>query len=105
MVASGVKRRERQEESVVRRTMVITLACASILFWCGVAQRVHAEDAAKQQTKAAERDKQDEKTEKGKEGNVRDGVKWAYDGFKKETAKGKKNLNELYEREKAKRNE
>lgn len=81
--------------------MAFCLVAAALVF--GVPQRGLAEDAdAKQEQKAAAEEDKGKKDpeDKDKDGNFRDGVNRAYDGFKKETEKGKKNLNDLYERSK-----
>ena len=82
--------------------MVVWLAAAGVL--CGVPVRSFAEDTSKKKSKAEEEKAKDKDKDKGKSGleNLRDGINRAYDGFKEETNKGKKNLNDLYEREKAK---
>ncbi len=85
----------------MKRRMIIMAVClvASGLL-SGVPQRGFADDQAKKEKKASEEKKGDK--EKSSGGKFRDGVNRAWEGFKKETAKGKKNLNDLYEREKAK---
>ena len=81
------------------KVMAFCLVAAALLL--GVPQRGLAEDsAAKKDKKAAEENK--DSKDKNKDGNFRNGVNRAFDGFKKETTKGKKNLNDLNEREKAK---
>ncbi|MHB8843844.1 MAG: hypothetical protein ACYC7L_03770 [Nitrospirota bacterium] len=84
------------------KVMAFCLIAAALL--CGAPQRGLAEDsAAKKDKKTAEEDKDKKESEdKNKDGNFKDGVNRAYDEFKKETEKGKKNLNELYDRSKAK---
>jgi hypothetical protein len=95
--------REREEIMVSRmKVMAFCLFAAALL--CGVPQRALGDDAATKKDKKAAEEKKDKKDSKdtNKGGNFRDGVNRAFDGFKKETTKGKKNLNDLYEREKAK---
>lgn len=84
------------------KVMVFCLIAAGLL--CGVPQRGLAEEtAANKDKKAAEEDKDKKESEdKNKDGNFKDGVNRAYDEFKKETEKGKKNLNDLYDRSKEK---
>jgi hypothetical protein len=84
------------------KVMAFCLVAAALL--CGVPQRGLAEDSAPKKEKKAAEEKKDKKDpkDKNKDGDVRDGVNRAWDGFKKETAKGKKNLNDLYERSTAK---
>ncbi len=84
------------------RVMAYCLIAAALL--CGVPQRGLAEEtAATKDNKTAEEAKDKKESEdKNKDGNFKDGVNRAYDGFKKETEKGKKNLNDLYERSKKK---
>ncbi len=86
----------------MRRVKIMALCLIAALL-CGVPLRAPAEGTDAKKKKSAEEDqgKKDSK-EKSKDGNVRDGFNRAWDGFKKETTKGKKNLNDLYEREKAK---
>lgn len=84
-----------------RRMMVMVVCLVAAGSLCGAPQRCLADDPAK---KAPEDKKEDTKKgkPKGSAGDLRDGINRAFDGFKKETDKGKKNLNDLYEREKSK---
>jgi len=80
--------------------MVLILCFTAAAVICGFPLQGGAEDAANKPA-AAEKDlKEDSQREDGQARNVRDGVNRAYDKFKTEAEKGKKNLNELYEREK-----
>lgn len=82
------------------RVMAFCLVAAALVL--GVSQRGLAEDAAAaKDKKTAEEDKDKKDSEdKNRNGNFKDGINRAYDGFKKETDKGKKNLNDLYDRSK-----
>ncbi len=89
----------------MRRRMKVLASCfVAAALLGGIPLRGLAEDASpKKDQKAAEENKsKKESKDKNKDGNFRDGVNRAWEGFKKETTKGKKNLNDLYEREKAK---
>ena len=89
---------------MVNGMKVITACLVAAAFLLGVPLRGSADDAAvKKDNKAAEK-KQKKKDDKGKnnDGNARGGINKAFDGFKKESSKGKKNLNDLNERERAK---
>ena len=88
---------------MVRRMKVMAFCLVAAALVCGVPQRgLTADSDAKKEQKAAEEEDKDKKDpeDKNKDGNFRDGVNRAYDGFKKETEKGKKNLNDLYDRSK-----
>ena len=89
---------------MVRRMMVMAFCLAAAALVCGVPQRALAEDAAAKTDKKAAEEEKDKKGTKdeNKEGNFKDGVNRAYDEFKKEAEKGKKNLNDLYDRSKEK---
>ena len=92
---------------MVRRmkVMVFFLFAATIL--CGVPQRSLGKDGAEKNDKKdveQTQSKQDAK-DTTKDEDFRDSVNRAFDEFKTETAKGKKNLNDLYEREKSKSSE
>ena len=84
-----------------RGMMVAALCFAAAMLVFAVPQQGRAGDSAQKRTAAAEGKKDEAKDAKEKDGSgdVRKGINRAYDGFKKESAKGKKNLNELYERE------
>ena len=88
---------------MVRRMMVMAFCLVVAALLCGVTQPSVAEDSAKKDQKATEEKRNEGNAkEENKEEGFRDGVNRAFDGLKKETAKGKKNLNDLYDREKAK---
>ena len=87
---------------MVNRLKGIAFCLVAAALLCGVPQRGLAEDAGAKKDKKDAEEKKDKKESKDKDGNFREGVNRAWDGFKKETTKGKKNLNDLYEREKAK---
>lgn len=82
---------------------VITIAVILILLSVsrGSPATAASQEPAKNDSATAEQAGKDEK-EQGENGSLRDGINRAYDGFKKETTKGKKNLKDLYEREKEK---
>lgn len=92
---------------MMRRMNVLVSCSVAAAILCGAPQQCPAEDAAAKKDNTAVEQKQSNKDEKDKneEGTFRDGVNRAYDEFKKETAKGKKNLNDLYEREKGRSGE
>ena len=89
---------------MVNRMKVIVFCFIAAALLCGVPQRGLADDAAVKKDKKAAEEDMDKKGPKdeNKEGNIKDGVNRAYDEFKKETEKGKKNLNDLYDRSKEK---
>lgn len=77
--------------------MVCCLAVATALCCCP--RPVAAEE---QQVKEKTVDqKQKDAKEENKEGSIRDEVNRTFDELKNEAAKGKKNLNDLYERSKS----
>ena len=89
---------------MMRTRMVMVYGLLVAVALCGVPQRSLAKDNAEKKEKSAEEQKQAaaDAKDKNKDEPIRDGINNAYDEFKKETEKGRKNLNDLYEREKAK---
>lgn len=84
---------------MMRRMKVLAFCLTAAALLCGAPLQGIAEDTPKKDRKAAEGKKNDKGT--SNDGSFRDGVNKAFHGFKKETDKGKKNLNDLNEREKA----
>jgi hypothetical protein len=91
----------KQEEIMVRRMMVVMFCFAAATVLC-VGPQQAAADEKQAKEKAADQKKNEKATEENKDESFRDGINRAFDELKGETAKGKKNLNDLYEREKAK---
>ncbi len=82
--------------------MMVMVICLAAGLLCGAPQRGFADDPPKKDKKVSEEKKKKGDEDKSSDSNFRDGINRAWEGFKKETDKGKKNLNDLYEREKAK---
>jgi hypothetical protein len=92
---------ETQEEIMLQRLMVMVLCLIAATVLCGGPQLAAAkEQQAKEKTADQKKNDKDAK-EEDKEGSFRDGINRAFDELKDETAKGKKNLNDLYERSKS----
>jgi hypothetical protein len=92
-----------EEEMMVNRMKIMAFCLVAAALLSGVPQRGLAADSEKKDKKAAKESKDTEDSkDKNKDENFRDGINRAFDSFKKETDKGKKNLNDLNEREKAK---
>jgi hypothetical protein len=85
---------------MVRRMKVVVFCLIAATVLCGGPQQAAA-DEKQAKEKAADQKKNEKATEENKEDSFRDGINRAFDELKGETAKGKKNLNDLYEREKA----
>lgn len=83
---------------MVRRLMVMVYCLVVAMVLCGGPQLAAAEEQQAKEKAAAQKQDEKDATEENKEGNFRDGINRAFDELKKETAKGKKNLNDLYER-------
>ena len=79
--------------------MVFCLVAAAVL--CGGPQPAVAEEQQAKEKTADQKQNEKDAKEGNKEESFRDGINKAFDEFKKETAKGKKNLNDLYERSKS----
>jgi hypothetical protein len=79
--------------------MVFCLVAAAVL--CGGPQLAAAEEQQAKEKATGQKQNEKDAKEGNKEESFRDGINRAFDGFKKESAKGKKNLNDLYERSKS----
>jgi hypothetical protein len=76
--------------------MVFCFVVATVL--CGSPQLAAAEEQQAKEKAADQKQNEKDAKEENKEGSFRDGINRAFDELKKETTKGKKNLNDLYER-------
>ena len=81
--------------------MVIVFCLVAAAVLCGGPQLVAAEEQQAKEKAADQKQNEKDAKEGNKEESFREGINKAFDDIKKETAKGKKNLNDLYERSKS----
>jgi hypothetical protein len=84
-----------------RRLMVIAFCLVVATVLCGGPQLAEAEEQQAKEKAADQKQNEKDAKEENKEGSFKDGINRAFDELKKETAKDKKNLNDLYERSKS----
>ena len=82
---------------MVRRRVVTAFCLVVAMALCGGLEQAAAEE---QQKETATDQKKNDKDAKGtnKDESVRDGINRAFDELKTDMSKGRKNLNDLYER-------
>jgi hypothetical protein len=81
--------------------MVLAFCLVVATVMCGGPQLAEAEEPRAKEKAADKKQNEKDTEEENKEGGFRDGINRAFDELKKETAKDKKNLNDLYERSKS----
>jgi hypothetical protein len=102
-VGSGALSAEQgtQEGITLRRLMVMVFCLFAAAVLCGGPHLAAAEEQQAKEKAADQKQNEKDAKEGSKEESFRDGINRAFDELKKETAKGKKNLNDLYERSKS----
>ncbi len=90
-----------REEIAVRAMMVMIFCLVVATVLCGGPQLAAAEEQRAKEKAADQKQSEKDAKEENRDGSFRDGINRAFDELKKETEKGKKNLNDLYERSKS----